>query len=237
METPGAKVQFCCYIGCYSASANAVFHVYSLFTLGQECPIPRIPPWIPVPWIPPQQPANFRSHGTRPTVCWLPAPKENPAQGRGWWWGCATYAVSSASIQPPTGGARAKATVQTRPRARCPVETLPRQRYSGKLTLPALPAESTQAVGIPMAPWSRALGHRLVCTAVGQHTSRCPKTGAPRHASRQVELPRCRGSAPGRGPKETRPRAGLCVGCSMAKKVSSHCNPCPGIFPRNPPPL
>ena len=30
-------------------------------------------------------PANFRSHGTRPTVGWLPAPKENPAHRPGWW--------------------------------------------------------------------------------------------------------------------------------------------------------
>ena len=42
------------------------------------------------------------------------------------------------------------------PFARSPFKALPRQRYSGKVTSPALPAESTQAVGIPMAPWSRA---------------------------------------------------------------------------------
>ena len=27
------KVLFCCYSGCYSAPANAVFRVYSLFTV------------------------------------------------------------------------------------------------------------------------------------------------------------------------------------------------------------
>ena len=53
--------------------------------------------------------ARFRGYrrgyhclGYRPTS--IPAPKENPALGRAVC-GCATYAVSSASIQPPAGGA------------------------------------------------------------------------------------------------------------------------------------